>query len=171
MQGWHTVAEGIHDNFTLIVLILLACGVLTGWLVFQTMRTAEARGEMRRLRRKLADIELERAQAYTSRSSSDEVLIDPIVLTPRWITKGAAATSSDGGCLVIVDDVVPQARTALLTVRVDGNAIHLRQKVHSGHAVRAEGNMGTYTVQVTAVEPLRSMVVVSLRNRHAQAAS
>jgi len=165
------VAQGIHDSITLIVIILVACGLLAGWLIFHTLRAAETRGEMVRLRRKLADLELQRAHAYSTRAEAREVFLDPVVLTPRWVNKGSAATTSDGGCLVIVDDVAHQALTAILTLRVDGIAIHIRHKVRVGHALHAEGSMGTYTVQISAVEPLRTMVAVSLRNRHAQAAS
>ena len=171
MDDWHYVAQGVHDSFALILVILLACGFLAGWLVFHTLRSAETRGEMVRLRRKLADLEVERSHAYSSANSSPEALVDPVVLSPRWIRKGAAATTSDGGCLVIIDDVAPQAKTAVMTVRVDGAAVLIRHKVRRGHPLRTEGNMGTYTVQVDAVEPQRTMVGVSLRSRHAQAAS
>jgi uncharacterized membrane protein YciS (DUF1049 family) len=171
MDNWHYVAQGVHDSFTLILVILLACGFLVGWLVFQTLRSAETRGEMVRLRRKLNDLEVERAHAYSSATASPVALVDPVVLSLRWIRKGAAATTSDGGCLVIIDDVAPQAKTALMTVRVDGAAVLVRHKVRRGHPLQAEGTMGTYTVQVAAVEPLRTMVGVSLRSRHVQAAS
>ena len=172
MQDWYHVALRFHDSLPLIVLNLIACGVLVGWLVFQTLRSAETRGEMARLRRKLADLEVERAYAYSGAAASAGTgLVDPVVLSPRWVRKGSAATTSDGGCLVIVDDLAPQARTAVLTLRVDGTAIHVRHKVRTGHSLQAEGSMGMYTVQVSAVEQLRTIVGVSLRNRHAQAAS
>ena len=165
------VAQTIHESITLIIVLLVACGLLAGWLIFHTLRAAETRGEMVRLRRKLADLELERANSYANRPGSSDVFLDPVVLTPRWITKGNAATTTDGGCLLIIDDVAHQAHTAVVTLRVDGIAIHIRHRVHAGHGLHAEGSMGTYTVQISAVEPLRAMVAISLRNRHAQAAS
>ncbi len=170
MQDWHSVAQTLHDNAGLIFVVLLVSACLMGWLVFQMMRGSETRDEMVRLRRKLADLELERMHAYSVKTAP-EVSLDPSVLSARWVRKGAAATTSDGGCLLIVDDVVPPARTAVLTLRIDGVAVHVRHHLRTGHLLRAEGNLGTYTVQLTAVEPLQAMVGVSLRNRHAQAAS
>ena|SRR5579884_657845 len=172
MQDWHFVAQGVRDNVALILIILIVGGFLAGWLLFQTFLSAGDRGEIARLRRKMRDLEVERAHAYSSVVRPPaEVLVDPVVLTPRWVRKGGAGTTSDGGCLVIVDDTVAPAKTAVVTVRIDGLPVHTRQSLRSGHTLKAEGNLGTYTVQVSAVEPLQAMIAVSLRNRHAQAAS
>lgn len=168
MQDWHYLGQGVHDNITLILLILLVSGFLCGWLVFQTLRSAEDRGELVRLRRKLRDLEVDRAHAYSNKSNT-EPAGDPLVLTPRWVRKGGAATTSDGGCLVIVEDTAASSRTAVLTVRVDGLAVCTHQKVRGGEPLMVQGNMGAYTVQITNVEPLQAMVAVSLRSRHAQA--
>jgi len=173
MQDWRSFSQGIHDNPALFVTILLVAAFFAGWLVFETLRRSEDHGEIHRLRRRLQDLEIQRAHAYSNpgRVSGCEVLADPVVLTPRWVRRGGAATSSDGGCLVIVNDISEAAQKVLLTVRIDGLAVHTREGVRTGHSLQARGNMGAYTILVSALEPLQAMVSVSLRSRHAEAAS
>jgi|SRR5579884_1115332 len=171
MQDWHSVGQGLRDNITLLLVIVVAAGLLAGWVVFQTLRGAEDRREMDRLRRRLEDLEIERAHAYSNPGrSNSEAFTDPVVLTPRWVRKGGAATTSDGGCLIIVNDTAERSQKARLTVRIDGVAVHVDQAVRAGHSVRAEGNMGLYTVLIGAVEPLQAQLSVSLRSRHVQSA-
>lgn len=172
MQDWQHLGQNVYDNIGLILIILLVAGFLAGWLIFQTFRSAEDRGDIDRLRRKLRDLEIERAQAYSNAPRrTAEALTDPIVLTPRWVRRGGAATSTDGGCLVIVNDTAGPAQKALLTVRIDGVAVYTEHGVRAGRSLQAEGNMGIYTVLVGAVEPLQALLSVSLRSRHARAVS
>src|SRR5579885_1685873 len=138
MQGWQPIGQGFRDNIALILTILVVGGFLAGWLIFQTFLGAEDRREIRRMRRKLRDLETERAHAYSapSRTRTEEALVDPVVLEPRWVRKGGAATTSEGGWLIILIDTIPRADTAVVTVRVDGLPVHTNHTLRSGRLLK-----------------------------------
>jgi hypothetical protein len=167
MQDWHAFARAARDYFPLILLGLLALVLLAAWVVFELFRNAASQGELKRLRRKVD--ELEAARAYSYRASSAIMADAPqeVVLTPRWVRRGAAATTSDGGCLLIVDAVTPGRRAASITVRVDGWP-GVRHDVRTGHPFEVSGNLGTYTLELEGVNTLEARVGVTLRNRHVQ---
>ena len=168
MQDWHTFARAARDYFPLILFGLLALVLLAAWVVFESFRSATSQGELRRLRRKVDELEAERAYSYRPSPSTMEDAPQEMVLTPRWVRRGAAATTSDGGCLLIVDAIAPGRRAASISVRVDGWP-GVRHDVRVGHPFEVSGNLGTYTVELEGVNTLEACVGVTLRSRHAQA--
>jgi hypothetical protein len=168
MQDWHTFARAARDYFPLILFGLLALVLLAAWVVFESFRSATSQGELRRLRRKVDELEAERAYSYRPSPSIMEDAPQEMVLTPRWVRRGAAATTSDGGCLLIVDAIAPGRRAASISVRVDGWP-GVRHDVRVGHPFEVSGNLGTYTVELEGVNTLEACVGVTLRSRHAQA--
>jgi len=169
MQDWLAFARAARDYFPFILLGLLALVLLVAWVVFEAFRAASSsRGEVTRLRRKLDQLEAERAYSYRAAPAMAGDGPHELVLTPRWVSRGAAATTSDGGCLLIVDAVAPGRRTATLTVRVDGWPGE-RHDVRAGHPCEITGNLGTYTVEIDGVNSMAARVGVTLRSRHAQA--
>src|ERR1035438_10885516 len=103
----------VRDNITLLVSLMLVAIMGAAWIVFEAMRSHRRRDEIFALRRKVRELETERASVHPSFG-------DPVVLSSRWIRSGGTATTSDGGCLLYIDRVLPSVRSAELTVRVDG---------------------------------------------------
>ena len=170
MQDWLAFARAARDYFPLILLGLLLLVLLSAWVVFEAFRSATSRqGELTRLRRKVDRLEAERAYSYRASPSLEGDVPQEMVLPPRWVGRGAAATTSDGGCLLIVDSVTPGRKAASITVRVDGwpGVCH---DVRVGHPCEVSGNMGTYTLEVEGVNTMAARVGVTLRSRHAQEA-
>jgi hypothetical protein len=167
MSDWYAFARAARDYFPLILFGLLALVLLAAWVVFESFRSATSQGELRRLRRKVDELEAERAYSYRASSTIAEDAPQEVVLTPPWVRRGAAATTSDGGCLLIVDAVAPGRKAASITVRVDGWP-GVRHDVRVGHPFEVSGNLGTYTLELEGVNTLEVRVGVTLRSRHAQ---
>jgi hypothetical protein len=170
MQDWLAFARAARDYFPLILLGLLALVLLSAWVVFEAFRSATSRqSELTRLRRKVDLLEAERAYSYRASPAVAGDAPQEMVLTPRWVGRGAAATTSDGGCLLIVDAVTPGRKAAFITVRVDGWP-GVRHDIRVGHPCEVLGNMGTYTLELDSVNSMGALVGVTLRSRHAQEA-
>jgi hypothetical protein len=131
------------------------------WIVFEAMRSHRRRDEVFALRRRVNELETERA-------STNPSFGDPMVLSSRWIRSGRTATTSDGGCLLYIDRVLPAVRSAELTIRVDGYAVLQNHAIRSGERLEANGKNGTYVLELYGVDGLQAHVAVALRNRHKQ---
>lgn len=151
----------VRDNSTLLVSLMVVAIMGAAWIVFEAMRSHRRRDEVFALRRRVNELETERAS--TNPSSGD-----PMVLSSRWIRSGRTATTSDGGCLLYIDRVLPAVRSAELTVRVDGYAVLQNHAIRSGERLEATGKNGTYVLELYAVDGLQAHVAVALRNRHKQ---
>src|SRR5262249_45514853 len=113
MRDWTDVLRFARDNITLIVFVASVAIMAGAWIVFEALRSHKSREELFGLKMKLRTLEMERASAGLGFS-------DPVVLPARRIRTGGTATTSDGGCLLFVDSVSADTRSAVLTVRVDG---------------------------------------------------
>jgi hypothetical protein len=149
----------VRDNITLLVFLGVVAIMGVAWIVFEAMRSHRRRDEVFALRRRVTELETERASTHPSFG-------DPVVLSSRWIRSGGTATTSDGGCLLYIDRVLPTVRSAALTVRVDGLAVLQNHSIRSGERLEAAGKNGTYVLELYAVEGIQAHVAVALRNRH-----
>src|SRR5438105_11195746 len=113
MRGWMQVLRVVHDNITLIVFGLVVAIFMVAWLVIEAIRSHRSRDEIFKLRHRLGQLEQERLAVKT-------ISPDPVVLPNRWVRIGGAATTNDGGCLILVEKVSAIQRRALLSIRVDG---------------------------------------------------
>jgi hypothetical protein len=149
-----------------IILFGIFAAVLLGaWVVYESFRLLRRQEDYELLRRRVEHLE----QAQASLQSPGPALHstrDPIVLEPRWIPKGHSATTSDGGCLMLVDDVLPGASQALLTLRVDGLPVMRRHLSNLGDVLELTGHYGTYTIQLIALSGIQAQLAAWLRNRH-----
>jgi len=168
MQDWHSFARAARDYFPLILFGLLVLVLLVAWGVFEAFRRVSNQGELSNLRRKVDELEAARAYSYRASPTKSTDVPQETVLPPRWVRRGAAATTSDGGCLLIVDALAPGRRVASITVRVDGWP-GVSHDLRQGHSVEVTGNMGTYSIELAGVNTLEACVGVTLTSRHAQA--
>ena len=149
----------LRDNMALVALGVVVLMLLVAWLVFEALRGHGRGNEVSRLRSRL--YQLERGQAVNASFGGG-----PAVLPNRWISVGGAATTSDGGCLVLVEAASPLQRTAMMTVRVDGLPSRRNQSLVVGQKVEVEGKSGTYFVELHAVGQNLVRIGISLRNKH-----
>ncbi len=149
----------VRDNITLLVFLGVVAIMAVAWIAFEAMRSHRRRDEVFALRRRVTELERERAATHPS-------VGDPVVLSSRWIRSGGTATTSDGGCLLYIDKVLPAVRSAELTVRVDGYATLQNRAIRTGERLEASGKNGTYVLELYAVEGIQAHVAVALRNRH-----
>ncbi len=165
MEDWHSFARTVRDYFPEILFGVLVLVLLAAWAVFETFRRTSSVSELSRLRRKVDELEAARAYSYRATPTSADEAVGEVVLPARWVRRGAAATSSDGGCLLIVDTVTPGRRGASITVRVDGWP-GVRHEVRQGHSFDVTGNMGTYNVELAGVNTQEACLSVTLKSRH-----
>ncbi len=149
----------VRDNITLLLFLAVVAILAAAWIVFEALRSHRRRDEVFALRRRVGELEREQASAQPSFG-------DPVVLSSRWIRSGGAATTSDGGCLLFVDRVLPAVRSAELTVRVDGYAVLQHHSIRAGERLEASGKNGTYVLELYGVEGIQAQLAVALRNRH-----
>ena len=154
MREWESVLRFVRDNITFIVFLLTAAVFTTGWLLFEAFRSTSRREEVYRLQRRVRELETE---SWTPRAGA------PVVLASRWLKVGAAATSSDGGCLVLLDRISPANSEAAVTVRVDGFAVLQNHWLRAGQSVDVDGKFGTYTVTLHAIGTGQANVGAVLR--------
>ena len=167
MQDWQTIARTVRDYFPLILAGTVVVLLVLFWIIIEAFRTISSQSELGKLRRKVDELEAERAYAYKAPSITMDAMPQDVVLAPRWVRRGAAATTSDGGCLLIVDAVAPGRRTATLSVRLDGWP-GTRQEIRAGQPVELTGNLGTYTLELEGVSAQEACVGVTLRSRHSR---
>src|ERR1700730_546135 len=89
----------VRDNTTLLIIVVLVTVAGGAWIMFEAFRSHKNREEVDKLRRRLSELGQDRTS--TPRPS----FTDPVVLSSRWIRSGAAATTTDGGCLLYVNRV------------------------------------------------------------------
>lgn len=149
----------VRDNSTLLVSLMIVAILGAAWIVFEALRSHRRRDELFALRRRVSELENERA-------STNPSFGDPLVLSSRWIRSGGTATTSDGGCLLYIGRALPAVRSAELTLRVDGYAVLQNHALKSGDRFEATGKNGTYVLELQGVEGLQAQVAIALRNRH-----
>jgi hypothetical protein len=159
MREWEQLLRFVRDNITLLVFLGVVAIMAAAWIIFEALRSHSRRDEVFALRRRVMELETERASTQPSFG-------DPVVLSSRWIRSGGAATTSDGGCLLYVDRVLPAVRSAELTLRVDGYAVLQNHPIRSGERLEADGRNGTYVLELYAVEGIQAQLAVALRNHH-----
>lgn len=81
----------------------------------------------------------------------------------------SAATTTDGGCLVMVDRVFPPQRRAVLTLRVDWYPALSGHSAVAGERLEVSGKYGTYILQIFGLEGILTQLAVWLRSHHAGA--
>ncbi len=159
MREWGPLLRFVRDNITLLVFLAVVAIMGCAWIVFEAMRSHKRRDEVFALRRRISELERERAVVHPSFG-------DPVVLSSRWIRSGASATTSDGGCLLYIDKVLPSVRSAELTLRIDGYAALENQVVRPGERLEASGKNGVYVLELYGVEGMQAHLAVALRNHH-----
>jgi hypothetical protein len=153
------VLRFVRDNITALAALAVVAIMGAAWIVFEALRSHRRRDEVFALRRRVTELEMERASTHPSSG-------DPVVLSSRWIKSGGAAATSDGGCLLYIDRVSPAVRSAELTVRVDGYPVLQNRSIKSGERLEAAGKNGTYVLELYAVEGIQAHLAVALRNHH-----
>ena len=165
MKDWIGFARAARDYFPFVLFGMVVVVLLAAWLLFEAWRRTANQTETHRLRRKGDRLETARAYSYRASPTAPQDAPHETVLSRRWIGRGAAATTSDGGCLLIVDAVIPGRRSASINVRLDGWP-GARHDVKVGHPLEVTGNLGTYTLDVEGVTTTDALVSVTLKNRH-----
>ena len=163
MRSWTILLRTVHDNIGFIVFGLVVAIFGVAWLVFEAIRSHRNRDEIFTLRHRISELERERV---VSRATSAEPLI-PVVMPDRWVRIGGAATTSDGGCLILVDRVAPAEHTAQLTVRVDGYAVKRSERLRVGESFELMGKSGIYLVSLYGTDSVLAHLGVGLRSKHA----
>ena len=163
MPAWTLFLRTVHDNIGIIFFGLLVAVFGVAWLVIEAIRSHQSRDEIFKLRHRITELERERVVA---RPASTQPIV-PVVLPDRWIRIGAAATTSDGGCLILVDKVAPLEHAARLTIRVDGYPAKLHETLRVGQSFELEGKSGTYLVSLYGIDTLQAHLGVGLRSTHA----
>ena len=159
MHGWYPILRMIHDNITTIFFVLVVAVFVVGWLIIEAARSHTGRNEIFRLRQRVAELERER---YSGR-----IAAEPVVLPGRWIRIGSAATTNDGGCLVLVEKVAAAQHRAVITVRIDGLATLKNQQMQAGERLELSGKSGTYVIELYGIDGIQAHLAVMLRSRHA----
>lgn len=159
MRGWISLQYWVRDNVVLIALLFIAVLFGLAWLIIEALRSHASRDEVFRLRQRL--YELERAKGY-----SPGLDFGSLVLHSHWIKVGGAATTSDGGCFLLLEAVSPVQKKVSITVRVDGLPVKRNAMMSVGQRLEIEGKSGTYSIELHATEPQQARVNVYLRTRH-----
>lgn len=159
MRGWMQVLRVVHDNITLIVFGLVVATFVVAWLVMEAFRSHRSRDEIFKLRHRLGQLEQERLAAKV-------ISPDPVVLPGRWVRIGGAATTNDGGCLILVEKVSAVQRRALLSIRVDGLAVLKSEALTVGDRLELTGKSGTYLIELFGTDSIQAHLGVSLRSKH-----
>lgn len=164
MTGSDQLLRFIQNNITLLVSLAVLFLMASAWIMFEALRSHRSQKEVFRLRRKISMLEAERVNLVPEFS-------DPLVLARRWIHSGAAATTSDGGCLVYVDRISSGIRTADVTIRVDGEAALQKEPIHVGDHREVPGKFGTYIIKLYATEGAQASFAIALRSHHKESDS
>jgi hypothetical protein len=149
----------VRDNTTLLIIVVLVTIAGGAWIMLEAFRSHKNREEVQKLRRRMGELGQDRTTPHPT-------FADPVVLSSRWIRSGAAATTTDGGCLLYVNKVSAASSFADLTIRIDGYAVLENHSVGVGERLEANGKLGTYILEVSAVDGVLANVAVALRNRH-----
>lgn len=161
MRTWYSAIHWIHDNILLIFFLVVCAMFLAAWLILEAFRSHRSRDEIFRLRQRLYTIE--REQSFVRPNDSG-----PMVLSSRWIGVGAAATTSDGGCLILLEASSPFQKRASLTVRIDGLPSKRNEAMLVGQRIEVDGRSGTYSIELHATDQNQARFAVFLRTHHLQ---
>jgi hypothetical protein len=159
MREWGPLLRFVRDNVTLLVFLAVAAIMGSTWIIFEALRSHRRRDEVFALRRRVAELERERASLGPSFG-------DPVVLSSRWIRSGSAATTSDGGCLLFVNRVLPAIRSAEVTLRIDGLPVLQNHMLGAGERLEAAGKNGTYILELYGVDGVQAHLAAALRSHH-----
>ncbi len=165
MRTWTLVLRTVHDNIAIIFFGLLLAVFGVAWLIIEAIRSHQSRDEIFKLRHRITELERERV---TVRTASPEPLV-PVVMPDRWVPAGGAATTSDGGCLILVDRIGPAEQTAQLTVRVDGYAVKRSEPLRAGECFELPGKSGIYLITLFGTDQVQARIGVGLRSKHSPA--
>ncbi len=160
----------VRDNLPVLMFLFLAAILAGAWVLFESARNLIRRDEVDRLRRRVDELEREQARRLHP-APPMHVTRDPVVLPTRWVPKGGAATTADGGCLLLVDDIRIDGSHAVVTVRIDGLPARQKQAIAAGQTIELGGRLGTYTVQLGGVLPQQVQLSAWLRSRHQESSS
>ncbi len=160
MHGWVMVLHWVRDNITFILFGAIVIIFVAGWLVIEAIRSHQSRDEIFRLRKRMYEMERERNFSQTMDGG-------PVVLSSRWIRVGGAATSSDGGCLLLVQGASPVQKRVIMTVRVDGLPVKKDATMMVGQRIEVGGKSGVYSIELHGAEKNQARFAISLRTRHA----
>ncbi len=154
-----TMLFWVRDHIALIAIGLFFAILGVAWLVFAAMRSYRGNDEVLRLRQRLYQLERETGlnRAFDP---------GPAVLPQRWIDAGATATSSDGGCFLMMHASSPLQRKIVLTVRIDGVPTRTHHTFVAGQRTEFTGKSGVYTLEIHSVEKNRARAAVFLRSLH-----
>ena len=149
----------VRDHIALIAIGLFFAILGVAWLVFAAMRSNRGNDEVLRLRQRLYQLERETGlnRAFDP---------GPAVLPHRWISAGATATSSDGGCFLMMHASSPLQRKVVLTVRIDGLPTRTHHTFVVGQRTEFTGKSGVYTLEIQTAEKDGGRAVVFLRSLH-----
>lgn len=156
----------IREYLPILIFLFGVAIVAGGWVVFESARSLLKRDEVEKLRRRVDELEREQIQFRAPVPPPRKSPKEPMVLATRWVRKGGAATSSDGGCLVLVDDLFPNDSRALITVRIDGAPVRQRYEMEAGESLELEGKSGFYTVELGAISTNEAQISGWLRSHH-----
>lgn len=159
MRTWLPLVRFVHDHQLFVALFCGAGVIVVLWILVELFRKDEDRESILRLRQRLYEIERDRSAPSVGNA-------DTLLLTPRWIRSGAAATTSDGGCLIYIERVLANQSRALLTVRVDGYAVKQGHLMRTDQSLEVEGKAGIYVVRMPAVDGINAYISVAWRNRY-----
>lgn len=146
----------VRDHFLLIAGFCGVGLVFLGWALIEAFKSNQHGDEILRLRQRLYELERD-SSAGESRNP------DPIVLSRRWANSGSALTSTDGGCLLIIERVVAAQRLAVFTIRVDGLPVYQSHAIRCGETLELPGRSGTYLLRLWEVDGIQVGLSVALR--------
>lgn len=161
MQDWRPILLFVRDHYALMFGILLLAVMGLAFLAFEAFRSLKNQKQLESLQEQVRRLERERSAAAIPVRSA---VSDPVVLPERWVRSGFAATSPDGGCLVLVDKVHADQNLAILTVRVDGEVALKSTAIAAGEVVHVEGKKGTYGVELGRVQGIQALLAITLRS-------
>ena len=154
-----TMLFWVRDHIALIAIGLFLAILGVAWLIFAAMRSYRGSDEVLRLRQRLYQLERETGlnRAFDP---------GPAVLPLRWIPAGGTATSSDGGCFLMMHASSPLQRKVVLTVRIDGLPTRTHHTFVLGQRIEFTGKSGVYTLEIHSMEKDRARAAVFLRSLH-----
>jgi hypothetical protein len=158
MRGWFFFLHWVHDHILFILVGGVVVLFIAAWLVAEALRGTTNKDEIYRLRQRL--YQLEREKNFSGMDGG------PVVLPSRWIRVGTAATTSDGGCLLLVEAASPVQKRVMMTVRVDGMPVKRSATMMVGQKLRVDGKSGCYSIELFGTEKEQARFAVSLRSRH-----
>jgi hypothetical protein len=162
MSGAYQILRWVHDNIVLIYLSMIIAIFGVAWLAFEAIRSHNSRDQIFRLRQRLYQLERDHQSSASLEGGST-------VLTSRWVNVGSAATTSDGGCLILLQAASPFQKRAMMSVRIDGLSAINNQTVMVGERLEVDGKSGIYSIELHGTEPKQARLAVALRIRTHQA--